>query len=236
MIAGYKEGSLVDVPGRVAVVVFTAGCNLRCPYCHNADLVLPERIAKLRPVSEERLISRIKYLYDRGLISAVAITGGEPLLWNGLTMFLSKLREIKGLFLKVDTNGTVPSRLKELVNNKLVDYIAMDVKSSPAKYALAVGLAKFDCKHIKSSAEFLKGQSKVMYEFRTTVVPSLITEEDFEGLLEFVIGANLYALQRFRPLSTLDPKYSQLEPTSSAFLGKMAAYFVPYVKKVEIRK
>ena len=192
-IAGLQKLTLLDYPGRVACTVFTAGCNFRCPFCHNASLVLPERIVG----DGDGAATVLAFLKKRqGILEGVAVTGGEPLLHPDIGDFLRKVRDL-GYGIKLDTNGSFPDRLRELVKAELVDRVAMDVKNSPALYAKTVGLPGLDLRPIERSKDFLL-EGRVEYEFRTTVVKGLHTEESLCEAAAWIRGAREYYLQQFK--------------------------------------
>ncbi len=193
LISGLQKLTLLDYPGRVACTVFTAGCNFRCPFCHNAPLVLPERIEG-DPNGEETVLQFLKK--RQGILDGVAVTGGEPLLHRDMPDFLRKIRAL-GYKIKLDTNGSFPDRLIELVNEGLVDRVAMDIKNSPALYAKTVGLQELDLAAGERSKDFLL-EGRVWYEFRTTVVKGLHTEESLTEAAEWIRGAAEYYLQQFK--------------------------------------
>ncbi len=192
-ISGFQKLTLLDYPGTVACTVFTGGCNLRCPFCHNAALVLPERLEG----DESGVETVLDYLKKRrGLLEGVAVTGGEPLLHADLADFLRRIREL-GYKIKLDTNGTFPDRLEALIAEGLVDRVAMDIKNSPARYAGTVGLRALDIGAIERSKELLL-EAKADYEFRTTVVRGLHTKESLLEAARWIEGAREYYLQRFK--------------------------------------
>ena len=181
--------TLLDFPGKLACTVFTQGCNLRCPFCHNTSLVLPEKLTE--SISEDDFFS---FLDTRcGILEGVAVSGGEPLLHPDIGEFLSRIREF-GYTTKLDTNGAFPDRLKQLVSDGLVDYVAMDIKSSPKGYAIASGADALD--KIRQSVDFLLS-NKVEYEFRTTAVKPIHSTEDFTAIGEWIAGASKYYIQCF---------------------------------------
>ena len=191
IIVGFQKLTLLDYPGKTACTIFTAGCNLRCPFCHNADLVLaPSSIDKF---SDEEILS---YLSKRkGLIDGICITGGEPMLMKDLPDFCEKIKDI-GVSVKIDTNGSFPALLKYIVRNGLCDYIAMDIKNSLAKYPATVGVPNIDVSPFRESIEFLK-ESGIDHEFRTTVCRPFHTVEDIVEIGK-LLGANeKYFLQSF---------------------------------------
>ncbi len=228
-IRGWVKTSLIDFPGRIATVLFTSGCNFRCPYCQNSGLVLhPESLPEINPADIFQLLRR-----RRGLIDGVVITGGEPTLHEGLEDFLRKLKEL-GLATKLDTNGYRPDVLEALLREGLVDYVAMDVKAPPAKYPLLVGRDRLDLRRLDRSIGLVR-ESGVLYEFRTTVVPGLLDVEDVEGIARWIQGARRYVLQQFRPVNTLDPALEAVSPYRMERLEEMARRARPWVEAVEVR-
>jgi pyruvate formate lyase activating enzyme len=195
-IHGISGLSLLDYPGRMACTVFTGHCNFRCPFCHNAGLVLNPNSEPVIP--DEQVFELLDK--RKGRLEGVAITGGEPTLNADLEEFCSKVKE-RGLLVKLDTNGTNPSTVKRLVEAGLVDYIAMDIKAAPGNYAKAAGLASFDMEPIFSSVDIIMGygaEKKTDYEFRTTVVGGIHDETDFEKIGKWIKGAKAYFLQGYR--------------------------------------
>ena len=191
-ISGLQKMTLLDYPGLVACTVFTGGCNLRCPFCHNASLVLPERAADETDEAEV-----LRFLEKRqGMLDGVAVTGGEPLLHAELPDFLRRVRAL-GYRIKLDTNGTFPDRLRAVVEEGLVDRVAMDVKNAPLLYGKTVGLHRFDLTPVERSKDFLL-EGRVEYEFRTTVVRGLHTAESLLGAARWIEGAREYYLQQYR--------------------------------------
>ena len=191
-IAGLQKLTLLDYPGHVACTVFTPGCNFRCPFCHNAPLVLPERLGC--DTTEDEVLA---FLRKRmGVLDGVAITGGEPLLHRDIGDFLEKVRAL-GFRVKLDTNGSFPDRLIELVRAGLVDRVAMDVKNAPALYGRTVGIENFELGEVERSKDFLLS-GEVEYEFRTTVVRGLHTRESLIEAAKWIEGAKEYYLQQFK--------------------------------------
>ena len=183
---------MVDFDGKIACTVFTGGCNFRCPFCHNAPLVVGN--VKSQQIDCDEVFD---YLQKRkGLVDAVCVTGGEPTLQPDLCDFLAKVRDM-GYATKLDTNGLRPDVLKEVLDKKLVDFVAMDVKNSPEKYARTVGVNNVDMGKILESMRLLK-ESGVDYEFRTTAVKGLHAAADFEGIAEGIAGAREYYIQGFK--------------------------------------
>ena len=187
---GFQKMTMLDFPGKVACTLFTGGCNFRCPFCHNAFLVTG---FSGEIYDEEEILS---YLQKRkGLLDGVCVTGGEPLLQVGLDDFLKKVKEL-GYLVKLDTNGSFPTRLKKLVGGGLVDYVAMDIKNCKEKYKLTSGCESLDISAIEESVDFLIN-GNIDYEFRTTVVDGFHEKEDFEKIALWINGAKKYYLQNF---------------------------------------
>lgn len=191
LISGLQKLTLLDYPGRVACTVFTGGCNFRCPFCHNASLVIPERMA--HDSSEETVLAFLKK--RQGILDGVAVTGGEPLLHKDIDEFLKKVKDL-GYQIKLDTNGSFPDRLIELCKAGLVDRVAMDIKNSPELYEKTVG-AKVNMADIERSKDFLLSGT-VDYEFRTTTVKGLHTVESIKEAAKWISGAKEYYLQQFK--------------------------------------
>lgn len=190
-ICGFEKFSLVDYDNYVTCTVFTKGCNFVCPFCHNSSLVLKDKFAENIP--EEDVFS---YLQKRkGMVDAVCVSGGEPTLQPDLKDFIKKVKSM-GFRVKLDSNGTKPELLKELIDEKLVDYVAMDIKNSLGKYAQTVGLNTINLNPITKSIELLKN-SGIDYEFRTTLIKEYHTQSDIEQIAELIKGAKNYALQKF---------------------------------------
>lgn len=188
---GMQKMTLLDYPGYVACTLFTGGCNFRCPFCHNALLVT--ELDDNYTIEEEEVLAFLKK--RQGLLDGVCITGGEPLINKNIGDFLAKVKAL-GFKIKLDTNGTNPTLLKELVNDNLVDYVAVDIKNSPEKYAETVGLKNFDMSPVVETINFLRSGA-VDYEFRTTVTEQFHTVESIESAARLIEGAKRYFLQGF---------------------------------------
>ena len=226
LISGLQKLTLLDYPGTVACTVFTGGCNFRCPFCHNAALVLPELMGQ--DTDEEQVLAFLKR--RQGVLDGVAITGGEPLLHKDIGIFLEKVRAL-GYKIKLDTNGSFPDRLQELISAGLVDRVAMDIKNAPELYAKTVGLPSLDLAPIERSKELLL-RGDVDYEFRTTVVKGLHTRESIIGAAKWIAGAREYYLQQFK-----DPGHviaieglSEYNEQEMHALAQAAAQVVPTVQ------
>ena len=195
-IHGLNKTTLLDYPEHVAATVFTGGCNFRCPFCHNSDLLKGEN-------NSNRIDEQVLFDYldkRKGLIDGVCISGGEPLLQKDIELFIRKIKE-KGYKVKLDTNGSKPKLLKNLLDNNLLDYVAMDVKNTFNKYDLTSGVS-INLDDIKESINILKS-SKIDYEFRTTIVKELHTFEDIEEILGYLGSKVKYYIQNYRDCETV---------------------------------
>ena len=191
-IHGFTKTTLLDYPGHVAATVFTGGCNMRCPYCHNSDLVLnPDIFPK---EDEEQILAFLKKRH--GILSGVSITGGEPTLQPDLEDFIGKLKDI-GYNVKLDTNGMNPSKLEKLIDSGKLDYVAMDIKAGRDNYALATGIAGIKIDNILASVEILS-KGRISYEFRTTTVGGIHTEADFKDIAEWLPKDCSYFIQSYK--------------------------------------
>lgn len=223
---GLQKMTLLDYPGRVACTVFTGGCNFRCPFCHNATLVEDPRAAG--GIDEAEILAFLAG--RRGLLDGVCVTGGEPLL-HDLASFLKKVKEM-GFAVKLDTNGTFPAKLRALVAAGLVDYVAVDVKNAPEKYAATAGVPAFDLAPVRETVAYLL-TSPVDFEFRTTVVAEFHEEADVAAIAAWIAGAPRYFLQNFVDSGNLIGK--NLHPVAPATLEIMRKAAQKHVEKVEIR-
>lgn len=225
-IHGFNKTTLLDYPGLVAATIFTGACNFRCPYCHNAELVLNPSSQPIIP--EEEILAHLKK--RRGITRGVCITGGEPTLQKDLKDFIKKLKELE-LKVKLDSNGYKPEVLKDLVKEGLLDYVAMDVKAPLDEYDIIAGV-KLDSSKLKESIDFLI-EGHVPYEFRTTVVKDFHTRESFEKMAELIKGADRYFLQGYVDSDKV------IAPGLSAYTYEEMQEFLPIfegkVKLVEIR-
>ena len=227
-IKGVQKASLLDYPGKVAAVVFVSLCNFRCPYCHNGELVLNEVKESIDP---EEIFSYLEK--KRKWVDGVCITGGEPTMHKGLPDFIREIKK-KGVLVKLDTNGTNPSMIEQLLKENLLDYIAMDIKSSLKNYEKAIAV-KFDENAIQKAIHMIMN-SGIKYEFRTTVVPGLFTENDAEEIGKWLKGARKFCIQQFRNTDkTLDPKFQNIEHYHTGQLEKFKTIISKNIKDVEIR-
>ncbi len=226
-IGGLQKNSLLDYPGLVSCIIFTNGCNFKCGFCHNKDLILPD---KRREIKQEKIFDFLKK--RQGLIDGVVVTGGEPTIYKGLPDFLKKIKDL-GYLLKLDTNGTNPDMIKELIKKDLVDFIAMDVKAGFENYPKAAGVEDVNIENIKKSIKIIKDFEK--HEFRTTVVPGLIDKEEIKKIGEIVKGAKKHALQQFRPKNTLKKEFSKLQPFKEEKLKEFKKILNKQVDNCEVR-
>ncbi len=225
-IQGLQKMTLLDYPGRVACTVFLGGCDFRCPFCHNYELV--EGSMPVMMEDDEFFAFLDK---RHGLLDGVAVTGGEPCLRKDLPEFFRKIRE-KGFSVKLDTNGNNPKMLEKLIEEGLVDYVAMDVKNSPEKYAATIGLSDFDVSKVRESVEILKNAG-IPYEFRTTVIDEYHDAEDFEKIGQWIRGAKQYFLQAFTDRDTV-PDHSLHAPQAAKML-EYRDIAARYVESAEVR-
>ena len=240
-IHGFNKTTLLDYPEHIAATVFTGGCNFRCPFCHNGELVLDSGCQPLIP--EEEVLSYLKK--RQGILQGVCVTGGEPALQKDLKEFLRKIKE-SGYPVKLDTNGYMPGVLWDLLQEKLVDYVAMDIKASRENYAAAAGLQHMDISRIEESISILKS-SGIPYEFRTTVVKGIHRVEEFEDIGRWIAGCPAYYLQSYEENEnclyrmiqtagdTMDGNCGQFSAFSREELERMAELAQKYVEKVTLR-
>ena len=219
---------MVDFPGKLAATVFTGGCNLRCPFCHNALLV--NRLAENPEThSVEEILDFLKR--RKGLLDGVVLSGGEPLMQNDAAEFLEQVRSL-GYAVKLDTNGCYPEELEEILKRKLVDYVAMDIKNSREKYGATVGIPGFDVTPIEQSAALLKN-SGIDFEFRTTVVKEFHTAQDIVSIGQWLAGSPRYYLQQFVDSGDLvGTGCTAVEPLELQAFAEIAR---PFFGKVELR-
>lgn len=226
-IQGIQTLTLLDFPGRTACTLFTGGCNLRCPFCHNVPLVLdPDGET---PYSEEEVFALLEK--RRGVLDGVAITGGEPLLQPDIEDFIKKIKE-KGFAVKLDTNGAFPQKLKRLIDAGLLDYVAMDVKNSLEKYPLTCGRENLSTAPFEESIRLLL-QKKVDFEFRTTVIREYHTVDDIAAIAGLIRGADRYYLQQFKDSGILSENSSS--PCTEDEMRKMRDAAAEILPLVELR-
>lgn len=221
LIKGFQKTTLLDYPGKVAATVFTGGCNFRCPFCHNAGLVL--ELQQTETIPDDTVLSYLKK--RRGILDGVCVTGGEPLLQPDLIQFLESLREM-GYAIKLDTNGSMPERLQALIDRKLIDYVAMDIKNASEQYAKTCGVSDAP-EGIDQSIDLLL-QGVIDYEFRTTVVREFHSAKEIEQMAKRIEGAKKYFLQGFIDSGHLiGVGYSGYSPEEMLALLPFAQKYVP---------
>ena len=225
-IQGLQKMTLLDFPGNEACTIFLGGCDFRCPFCHNSDILSMTAESLL---DEKELF---KYLEKRKkILEGVAITGGEPLLRNDIDELLKGIKAM-GYPVKLDTNGNHPDVLKRIVEAKLVDYVAMDIKNTPEKYGVTIGLKNFDIAKVEESKNFLLS-GQVEYEFRTTTVKQFHDEESFKGIAQWISGAEKYFLQTFVDREKV--MFSGLSAYERDEMENFAKIVAPHVKQIAIR-
>jgi len=235
ILAGLQKNTLIDYPGKIACIVFTLGCNFRCDFCYNPSLVIHERFPK-DLLSEENFF---KFLEERkNLLDAVVITGGEPTLHKDLNIFIKKIKDL-GFLVKLDSQGSSPKFLKQILDEGNVDYVAMDIKSPIERYQ-EVTNSRFDPNLILESVKIIKDYAEqdknFDYEFRTTVVAGQLLKEDFEKMGEIIKGSRKYYLQNFQALEDLNnPEFSKKDSYSKKEMEEFKEIMEKYVEKVFIR-
>lgn len=226
-IKGLEKFAPKDFPGFISSTVFLGGCNFRCPYCHNAELVLSPEKLQTFPVDYF-----LTYLDSRkGWLEGVCFTGGEPLIHSDLEVLLSAVKK-RDLLVKLDTNASYPERLEELMQDGLIDYVAVDIKTSPERYSEAVGV-DVNFEDIQRSIDLIK-DSGLRSMFRITAVPGLVDKEDIERIAHLLSGAELFQIQQFMPVNTLDPSYQKKRPYSQEELQSLAEVAEPFFSKIQI--
>jgi pyruvate formate lyase activating enzyme len=226
-IHGFNKLTLLDYPGHLAATLFLGGCNMRCPFCQNASLVTDPASQPSIPAEEV-----LAYLSKRkNILEGICISGGEPTLYSELPAFIQQVKSF-GFKVKLDTNGTNPAMMKSLVQESLVDYIAMDIKNCKDKYAFTCGMPNINMRHIEESVAFLLS-SPIEYEFRTTVVRELHTEEDMLAIGKWIKGARAYFLQSYKDSG--DILTSGLSSHSKETLTQFVSILTPYVEHTSLR-
>lgn len=226
-LAGLQKTTLLDYPGKVACTVFTPGCNFRCGFCHNAGLVL--RVGEAGVLTEDEFFSFLQK--RRGILDGVCVTGGEPLLQSDLPDLLARIRDL-GFSVKLDTNGSYPDRLEGLLTQHLVDYVAMDLKNSPERYAQTVGLMGFDLDPIRRSVRLLM-DSDTDYEFRTTIVENLHDLPEIRAMGAWITGAKRWFLQAF--VDSGDLICADLKGLSEEKMRSLLSAAREYIPSAELR-
>ncbi len=230
-IGGIQKSTLIDYPGKVAATIFVSGCNFKCPFCHNPELVLPEKIKKHPQISEEKILEFLEE--RRGFLDGVVICGGEPTIYDDLPDFIEKIQEMEFL-IKLDTNGSRPEILQQMIELNLLDYVAMDVKAPKKKYKSVVG-ADIDVEQIEKSIKLLK-KGIIDFEFRTTLVPGLVEKKDVLEIVRWIAPAPKYFLQNFQSQGKiLDSSFVKTKPFPDEYLEKLKEEIMPHFDVCQIR-
>jgi len=226
-IGGIQKTSLLDYPDTISAIIWTVGCNFRCPFCYNKDLVLE----KVEEIPEKEVLSFLKK--RKGLLEGLVISGGEPLIQKDIVDFIEKVKKMRYL-VKIDTNGMYPEKLKELINTKLIDYVSMDVKAPKNKYDLLSGV-KTDIKKIEKSIDIIRN-SDISYEFKTTFVPELLEKKDIIEIAKWLDGSKRYFLQQFKNNAPLvSDKLLNTPPHSKEELIETLNEIKPYFQECDVR-
>lgn len=229
LICGLQKTTLLDYPGHVAATIFTGGCNFRCPFCHNSDLLDPSAFPPEQIFSEEEVLAFLKK--RRSVLEGVCITGGEPTLQSDLSDLNRQIRRL-GLLVKLDTNGSRPDILQSLLEAGLLDYVAMDIKSSPSHYAEAAGTDAVPLSAVRESVLLLRN-GRIPYEFRTTVVRELHSADDFREIGAWLAGDSAYYLQNYRDSEqVLERRFSSYKKEE---LEHFRQLLLPFLPRTELR-
>ena len=226
-IGGLQKTSLLDYPDAISAIIWTVGCNFRCPFCYNRDLVL----GKVQTIPAEEIFSFLEK--RKGLLEGLVISGGEPLMQEDIAQFAEKVKKL-GYLIKIDTNGIYPDKLKELIDKKLVDYVAMDVKAPQNKYDKLTDV-KTDIKKIEKSIEIIRN-SAPDYEFKTTFAPGLLKKEDILSIAKWLEGSKRFYLQQFKnDASLISSKLQNAAPLSKEKLTDTLKDIKPYFESCDVR-
>ena len=226
-IGGLQKTSLLDYPNAISAIIWTVGCNFCCPFCYNRDLVL----GKVETIPEEEILNFLKK--RKGLLEGLVISGGEPLMQEDIVQFAEKVKKL-GYLIKIDTNGMYPDKLRELIDKKLVDYVAMDVKAPMNKYDKLTDV-KTDIKKIEKSIEIIQN-SAPDYEFKTTFTPGLLTKEDIISIAKWLEGSKRFYLQQFKKDAPLiSSELQNVAPLSKEELIDTLKDIKPYFESCNVR-
>ncbi len=231
-LSAIQRFTMLDYPDKVACIAFTPGCNMRCGFCHNPEFVLPEKIAELQDsfIAPETFFNFLDK--RRGLLEGVVVSGGEPTIWADLPEFFGEIKK-RGFLTKLDTNGHHPEMLERLLRENLVDYVAMDVKTSLAEYPTLVG-GGVKPEYIQKSIDMLKS-SGIPHEFRTTLIKEVHSPEVLEEMKVLLAGAERYYFQTFRPGHTLHPRFATYHPFSTDEMQDLVKQFSSVARDVAVR-
>ena len=233
-IGGLQKLTLIDYPGKLSCTVFCLGCSFRCPWCYNRELVLEKEMKKQPQISERELLFFLKE--RKNFLEGCVLGGGEPTIYRDLPDFAKKIKDL-GYLVKLDTNGSNPEMLRYLIDNKLVDYVAMDVKAPKEKYKEVIGNIKGIQKvleNIQKSINILN-EEKVDYEFRTTLVPYLLKKADILKIARWIRPAKKYFLQNFQPKKTVNPLFEKIKPYPQEYLLETQKAISPFFDLCQIK-
>ena len=232
-IGGLQKITLIDYPGRLAAIIFLSGCNFRCPFCYSAELVLPEKIQNHPRIPEKEVFDFLSE--RRGLLEGVVLCGGEPTIYRELPSFIKKIKKL-GYLVKLDTNGSNPQALERLIKNRLIDYVAMDIKAPKERYSAVVGdQAGFGlAEAIEQSIDILK-KGEVEYEFRSTIVPAIHKREDVIAMAKWIRGAKKYYLQNFRAEKTINPDFEKEKSYPKEWFLDVQKAIAPFFEVCQVR-
>jgi len=235
LIGGLHEITFIDYPGKLSCTVFCLGCSFKCPFCYASELVLPEKIKFQPRIPEKNFFNFLKNRKE--LLEGVVICGGEPTINEDLPKFIKKIKGL-GFLVKLDTNGSNPEMLEDLIKKKIIDYAAMDIKAPKDQYGLIVGMndswnaGKID--NVQKSIDILK-EGNVDYEFRSTIVPSLHTKDDVIEMAKWIRGAKKYYLQNFKPSKTINPEFENIKPYPDEYLLEIQKAIAPLFDVCQVR-
>lgn len=229
-IGGLQPLTLIDYPGRLACTVFTVGCDFNCPFCYSSELVIPEKIEKQPKIPEAVFFLFLQK--RKKLLEGAVICGGEPTIHKDLPLFAKTIRNL-GYLVKLDTNGSNPQMLTQLIEEELINYVAMDIKGPKDKYQDLTG-ERANIENVEKSIKILKS-SRIDFEFRTTVVPDLLEKNDFTKIARWIGPGGKYYLQQFKPEKTLDPNFEGKKPHSFDELLEIKKAIAPLFDVCEIR-
>ncbi len=234
-ITYFKKISFNDVPGKPAAVIYLPYCNFRCPYCFSKENVLPELAKKNSSIPEKEILSFLKG--KREWIDTVLITGGEPTLHKSLPKFCAKLKKI-GYRVKIETNGSNPEMIELLVKNRLVDCLSIDIKAPKGKYSKVIGISKVSVFYLLEKIERtinLTKKSDIDYEFKTTVVPQILSKKDVLEIIKWLKPAKKFVIQKFKPTKTIDSRFEKVKPYSDDFYNSLLKAASPFFDDVRIQ-
>ncbi len=231
IIGGLQKISLIDYPGKISAVLFVSGCNFHCGFCYNPELVAPELIKKQPTIPLDSVYQFLKA--RKKLIDAVVFCGGEPTIYKDLPDIAKKIKKM-GFLTKLDTNGSNPDILEEVLEEKIIDYVAMDIKTSKEKYSLLAESGDY-LHRIEDSIDIIKEKSPD-YEFRTTVVPGIVRDEDIFKIAKWIAPAKKYFIQQFKTIKNLDSAFQEIEPYSLGHLIEIQRMIAPHFEACQIRE